>query len=167
MVQRQKAFQKLSMLLSFSSFALLLFSSKAESVALRGEVVQRPHAEFVESDRTLAAERDAEESHESDASPIMEVYIFKLKKGVTEEQFYEKHDRFVEEFLRQQKGFSSSQIWKMEDGSFSLVNTWRNMVSADTTIENFESSEIGSEWYTLIDVESEQLYHFSIERRYF
>ena len=97
----------------------------------------------------------------------MEFYTFNLKEGVTEEQFYEKHDRFVEGFLRQQKGFSSSQVWKTEEGRFALVNTWRNMACADATMKNFESSEIGSEWYTLVDEESEQLHHFSIERKYF
>ena len=103
------------------------------------------------------------------ASPILEFYTFKLKEGSNEQEFHEKHDRLIETFFRQQAGFSSSQIWKTSDGNFALVNTWRDMDCANAAAKSFESfdSPIGGEWYAFVDTETEQLSHYTIERRDF
>lgn len=100
-------------------------------------------------------------------SPIIEFFTFKLKAGVTDEQYHEKHALLLEEFFRKQDGFSSSQSWKSEDGTWALVNIWRTQSHADAAGEVFGSLELGQEWTNLIDDSASVFHHFSIERRDF
>lgn len=99
------------------------------------------------------------------SSPVIEFFTFKLKSGITEEQFNTYHKIFLDDFLRQQPGFTKSELWKSQEGLYALSNYWRSLNDAEAAGKNFENFEGGQQWYGVIE-DSESLFsHFSIIRQ--
>ena len=70
-------------------------------------------------------------------SKVVEICLFKINEGVTEEHLLGASDLFNESFLAKQKGFISRQFAKDGD-TWSDVVLWESMEDAMNAVKAFE-----------------------------
>jgi Antibiotic biosynthesis monooxygenase len=93
------------------------------------------------------------------AGRVLELVVFKLKEGVTREQFLGT-DREVSRWIREQPGFVSHELLHDPDGDRWIeLAWWETMDEAHAAAEKAMTSETCAPMFGMIDEESSEMLH--------
>jgi hypothetical protein len=96
---------------------------------------------------------------ETQAGKVLELVVFKLREGVSREQFLGTADP-VSEWIREQPGFVSRELsYDAENDRWVDIVRWRTMGEAHAAAELAMSSESCAPMFGLIDMESTLMIH--------
>ena len=84
-------------------------------------------------------------------SEIIELATFRLKAGVTEEQFLAEDSNVEKDHIVKQPGFISRETARGEDGECLVVVHWRSAADADASMNSFSSAPGASAYMSLMD----------------
>jgi hypothetical protein len=94
-----------------------------------------------------------------DGSKTLELVVFKLKEGVTREQFLAT-DAAASNWMQQQPGFISHELsYDAEGDRWIEVAWWQTLGEAESAAEAALSSESCAPMFGLIDTESTLMLH--------
>ena len=74
------------------------------------------------------------------SKPLIETISFKLKGGVSTEQFLTKIKQMQERFVSKQAGFISRETSVSEDGMWFINVHWQSKADSDNSIAAFDSA---------------------------
>jgi Antibiotic biosynthesis monooxygenase len=93
------------------------------------------------------------------AGPVLELVVFKLKEGVTREQFLST-DEGVSRWIREQPGCLSHELLHDADGDRWIeLAWWETMDEAHAAAEKAMTSETCAPMFGMIDEESSEMLH--------
>jgi hypothetical protein len=93
------------------------------------------------------------------AGKVLELVVFKLKEGVTREQFVGT-DEAVSRWIREQPGFVSHELLHDADGDRWIeLAWWETMEEAHAAAEKAMISETCAPMFAMIDEESSEMLH--------
>ena len=81
---------------------------------------------------------------------IMEMPKFKIKQGVSEEEFLQAHDRFNREFMAKQQGYVSHSLVRQKDTWFDVA-VWDSEESKNKAFKEIYDSKVAMDFVQLID----------------
>jgi Antibiotic biosynthesis monooxygenase len=95
------------------------------------------------------------------AGRVLELVVFKLKEGVTREQFLST-DQGVSRWIREQPGFVSHELLHDADGDRWIeLAWWETLREAHAAAEKAMTSETCAPMFGMIDEESSEMLHAS------
>ena len=95
------------------------------------------------------------------SSNVIEIVTFKLKPGVTQEQYLEKYQPVLEKVLKENSDFVSLQnLYDSESGMMANYVVWKSLEEAKKANAEFMKNPIVAEWFGLIEQSSIQMNHF-------
>jgi len=81
---------------------------------------------------------------------ILEMPVFTIKKGVTEKQMLEAHEKFNREFMKKQAGYVSHSLLKRGQQWYDIA-VWATEVAKDKAFSDIYKSKAALEYIELID----------------
>ena len=126
---------------------------------------------FIVEDGTFTTDADSARVMLTEFLPTLKrwkkqgmIITFKLKDGVSEEDFLAASDEIQENYISKCKGFVSRQLMKI-DGMWTDWVTWETMSDAENSMQQSEENESGKKFTSLIgEILEYQLY--PLERAY-
>ena len=97
---------------------------------------------------------------------VIEFVSFKLKEGISEQQFLESSDVLNKGFLSLQKGYVSRKLLKKDDTWADIV-IWETMDDAMNAIKAAEKTNPADiKYFFYIEENSSNMQHWSVEKSY-
>jgi heme-degrading monooxygenase HmoA len=90
---------------------------------------------------------------ENDVSGIVEIAIFNLKEGVSDEEFFPLSQIVEDEHVSKQPGFISRDS-AVEDGKWVVIVNWDSLESAQASMDSFASAPAAADFVDKIDLET-------------
>lgn len=90
---------------------------------------------------------------------IVEVAMFKLNKGVTDQAFIAEAERVQEPFLKNQRGYLDRELLKDESGLWFDILHWASMEEAQTAARTMMQESECQPFIQMIDPQSIQMLH--------
>jgi len=98
-------------------------------------------------------------------SNVIELVLFKVKEGISEQQLLSTSDEINKGFLSLQKGFLSRKLAKNEDNWTDIV-LWETMEDALNAMKAAEHSSVSMPFFQCIEESSCELQHFTVAKSY-
>jgi heme-degrading monooxygenase HmoA len=92
-------------------------------------------------------------------SIIVEVAMFKLNEGVTDQAFISEAAKVQESFLKNQKGYLDRELLKDENGQWFDILHWASMEEAQTAAQVMMQEAECQPFVQMINPQSIQMFH--------
>lgn len=89
-----------------------------------------------------------------ETSTIIEIATFKLKDGVTPDEFYPVDQAVESQHVSQQPGFISRDSAVTEDNEWLAVVHWRSMEDAEASMASFSEAPATAEFMSKLDADT-------------
>jgi len=97
-------------------------------------------------------------------SIIVEVAVFNLNEGVTDQSFIAEAEKVQESFLTNQKGYLDRELLKDENGQWFDILHWASMEEAQTAARVMMQESSCQPFIQMIDPQSIQMFHLVRQR---
>jgi hypothetical protein len=92
----------------------------------------------------------------------LEVVRFRLKEGVTKEQFLKAENNIRAGKIKSQKGYQGRDVYQDTDGTWLIVIRWDNKENADAWTPIFMTLQEGQAFGSLLDFSSARQEHYTL-----
>ena len=92
----------------------------------------------------------------------LEIVIYKIQEGVTDEDFIKAAGEMEENFAKKQEGFIKRTFAKSENGDWIDVLYWETMDNAMRASEEAMKSPACAPMFGMLDSENIKMHHFEI-----
>jgi len=90
----------------------------------------------------------------SEQSVIVEVATFKLKEGITPDEFYVVDQAVETQHVSQQPGFISRESAVSDDNEWLVIVHWRSIEDAEASMASFSSAPATAEFMSQLDIDT-------------
>lgn len=90
---------------------------------------------------------------------VIEVLVFHLKEGVSEEEFLKLNQHMKDSFVSKQDGFISRETSKTEDGEWQISVHWNSKADSEKSMAGFDTAEGAEAFLGMMDMETFKLIH--------
>ncbi|MEO1520716.1 MAG: antibiotic biosynthesis monooxygenase family protein [Cyanobacteria bacterium J06633_2] len=87
-------------------------------------------------------------------SIIVEVATFKLKEGITSDEFYAVDQAVETQHVSQQPGFISRESAVSDDNEWLVIVHWRSIEDAEASMASFSSAPATAEFMSKLEVDT-------------
>ncbi|SLN52111.1 hypothetical protein [Roseisalinus antarcticus] len=99
-------------------------------------------------------------------SKTFEIVTFRLKEGVTHEEFNKETMSMERNFLGKLHGFADRDTGISDDGEVAVVLHWDSAEDAQSSIDKFVDAEDTKSFTAMIDMETFKMRRFSLTDHY-
>ena len=110
--------------------------------------------EYIPNKKSGVASLEPANAESLESGTIVEIATFKLKEGVTPDEFYPVDQAVESQHVSQQPGFISRESAVSEDNEWLAIVHWRSIEEAEASMASFSSAPATAEFMSKLEADT-------------